>query len=357
VHETGSGAPCLSPEEVPAAFLEGLEEIHRILRSDDILNPLSQLVALEENVYRAGHKTNYFAQGFGIDVLTDTTERSPTYCTPPFRKYDDTNAAESWAFLFLPVQSTPEAWEALLKRRPQCIEWNPNEIQNLVPRENYARTSEILQGIGYQQLMRFKIGLDGIAHRELVAGDAAIAIITNEERNLLISPLGYLHGQLKSAIEAGAKAGVIAATSEVAREQMRTFLQSCAPDLPAVLLPALKTSFLLDGVIRVALKMVLNALSTCVMVRLGRVMGNFMIWVVPSNLKLIDRATRYIQKLTGIDYPSANFLLFEVIEHVEPRMKAGKTTPPVVGMAVLRSRKKISNEEAEKQLAAGSLIA
>ncbi len=42
-------------------------------------------------------------------------------------------------------------------------------------------------------------------------------------------------------------------------------------------------------------KLVLNALSTCTMVRLGRVMGNTMIWVVPSNLKLIDRATRYIQ--------------------------------------------------------------
>ena len=41
-------------------------------------------------------------------MLTDTTERSPTYCTPPFRKFDDTTATESWAFLFLPYQDTPE---------------------------------------------------------------------------------------------------------------------------------------------------------------------------------------------------------------------------------------------------------
>ena len=49
---------------------------------------------------------------------------------------------------------------------------------------------------------------------------------------------------------------------------------------------------------RIGVKMLLNALSTCTMVRLGRVLGNRMIWVVPSNLKLIDRSTRYIRDLT-----------------------------------------------------------
>ncbi len=70
--------------------------------------------------------------------------------------------------------------------------------------------------------------------------------------------------------------------------------------------PCRTTILLLDGVTRVVVKLVMNALSTCTMVRLGRVMGNYMIWVVPSNLKLIDRATRYITKLTGFDYEAAN---------------------------------------------------
>jgi len=61
---------------------------------------LAGLVALERIVYRRAAKNNYFADRFGIDVLTDTTERSPTYNTPPFRKSGDTTAAESWAFLF-----------------------------------------------------------------------------------------------------------------------------------------------------------------------------------------------------------------------------------------------------------------
>jgi N-acetylmuramic acid 6-phosphate etherase len=111
-----------------------------------------------------------------------------------------------------------------------------------------------------------------------------------------------------------------------------------------------ETKLLLDGVTRAALKLLLNALSTCTMVRLGRVMGNYMIYVVPSNLKLIDRATRYIQKLAGLEYEAANRLLFEVIEYVEPRMKADQAYPPVVGMAVYRSRHGVDNARAEDML-------
>ena len=107
---------------------------------------------------------------------------------------------------------------------------------------------------------------------------------------------------------------------------------------------------LLDGVTRVAVKLVMNALSTCTMVRLGRVTGNYMVWVVPSNLKLIDRATRYITKLTDLNYEAANALLFDIIEYVEPRMKTGQAYPPVVGMAVLRAKEKLTNEQAEAQL-------
>ena len=73
--------------------------------------------------------------------------------------------------------------------------------------------------------------------------------------------------------------------------------------------------------------MLLNALSTCTMVRLGRVLGNRMIWVVPSNLKLVDRSTRYIRDLAGVSYEDACRTLFEVIDYVEPRRRAGQGLP------------------------------
>ena len=70
-------------------------------------------------------------------MLTDTTERSPTYCTPPFRKFDDTTATESWAFLFLPSADTPEAWERIIKRQPKCVEWTEKEVRALVGEEKW----------------------------------------------------------------------------------------------------------------------------------------------------------------------------------------------------------------------------
>ena len=95
--ELEPGGPCaLDSGSVPSDFLKKLKEMHAALKSPKVLSQLAAAVSLEESVYRSGHKNNYFADRFGIDVLTDTTERSPTYCTPPFRKFDDTTAAESW---------------------------------------------------------------------------------------------------------------------------------------------------------------------------------------------------------------------------------------------------------------------
>jgi len=71
---------------------------------------------------------------------------------------------------------------------------------------------------------------------------------------------------------------------------------------------------------------------------------------VPSNLKLIDRSTRYISRLTGWEYEKACRLLFEVIEHVTPRMAADQAYPPVVGMAAIRARENLTNEKAEEVL-------
>ena len=110
---------------------------------------------------------------------------------------------------------------------------------------------------------------------------------------------------------------------------------------------------MLDGVTRVAAKMALNALSTSIMVRLGRVMGNTMIWVVPSNLKLIDRATRYVADLAGMEYAEACADVHEAIEYVAPRMEAGQTYPPVVGLVTLRALQGLTFERAEEQLLAG----
>jgi N-acetylmuramic acid 6-phosphate etherase len=332
----------LESASVPKTFMEKLAEMHAGLKSPEALAELAKLVALEESVYRAGHKNNYFADRLGIDVLTDTTERSPTFCTPPFRKFDDMAAAESWAFLFLPNDWTDSAWENILKRKPRCIGWSEDEIRALVEEEKVARTVEIVGKISSLELMRFKIGVNGIRFRPQGPGDSAIAVFSPSDRD---SSVKLLSKQLKSARENGSQTALIYFGVDPTNEIERSAET-------ALFIPIPKTDFLLNGVMRVAAKLVMNALSTCTMVRLGRVIGNYMVWVVPSNLKLIDRATRYVSKLAGLPYERANELLFEVIEHVEPRMKSDQAYPPVVEMAILRVRENLTNEEAEKKLSA-----
>jgi N-acetylmuramic acid 6-phosphate etherase len=60
-----------------------------------------------------------------------------------------------------------------------------------------------------------------------------------------------------------------------------------------------------------ATKLVLNMLSTGVIIRAGAVYGNLMVNVQTTNAKLVDRAQRIISAATGIDKPTAAKLLIE----------------------------------------------
>jgi len=54
-----------------------------------------------------------------------------------------------------------------------------------------------------------------------------------------------------------------------------------------------------------AQKMILNMLSTGAMIRFGRVRGNYMAYMIPTNKKLVDRAIRIIMARTGVSYEKA----------------------------------------------------
>ncbi len=175
------------------------------MKSPETLAALAKLVALEESTYRNGSKNSYFAGRFGIDVLTDTTERSPTFCTPPFRKFDDDAAAESWAFLFLPEEWTDQAWQEILKRKPRCVEWREPEIRELVAEQNVEPTLETIRKISPTELMRYKIGSNGIRCRMLVVADCAIAVMAAAEkpaaRKFLLKQLGLARaGNVNTAL-------------------------------------------------------------------------------------------------------------------------------------------------------------
>lgn len=89
-----------------------------------------------------------------------------------------------------------------------------------------------------------------------------------------------------------------------------------------------------------ATKMVLNMISTAVMIRLGHVYGNLMVNVQPTNEKLVARARRIIQQAAGVSAERAAELLDA----------AGNS----VKTAIVMEKKQVTRGEAEQLLAKAS---
>jgi N-acetylmuramic acid 6-phosphate etherase len=85
-----------------------------------------------------------------------------------------------------------------------------------------------------------------------------------------------------------------------------------------------------------ATKMVLNMISTGVMIRLGYVYGNLMVNVQPTNNKLEDRARRIIQEAADVTEQRAAELL----------AASGRS----VRTAIVMEKKRVSREQAESLL-------
>ena len=60
-----------------------------------------------------------------------------------------------------------------------------------------------------------------------------------------------------------------------------------------------------------AQKLILNMISTAIMIQLGHVQGNKMVDMQLSNDKLVDRGTLMVMEETGLDYDTANGLLLK----------------------------------------------
>lgn len=75
-------------------------------------------------------------------------------------------------------------------------------------------------------------------------------------------------------------------------------------------------------------KVLLNALSTLVMVRTGRTYGNLMVDLRPTNTKLRDRARRLVSTIAGVDAVSAERLLADSDGEVKTAVLSSATGLP-----------------------------
>ncbi len=294
------------------------EEYVRLFRSllSDLSKPeavdaMSRLTQFEEAIYRQHGLVTYVADSLLLDVLTDTTERSPTFMVPPFRKDGDMQSPVSWAFVKNPREATEAAWEQMLQRPPRGLRWGPDVYRQLNAPPTLQSNPPKLDNA---EIHRFRIGNEPDASRIDAPDSALVAVGLTSEVESIVREAGY---RKTAAITIGPKKHAIDVDEH--------FHFAC--ELPSSPLRLWE---------HLAIKLVLNTVSTATMVRLGRVIGNAMVWLSPSNKKLIDRGTRLIAQVTGCPYERACKVLYEAIEEVASRSGRGEEAPSPVALAIER---------------------
>ncbi|MBQ2957216.1 MAG: hypothetical protein IJE08_12220 [Clostridia bacterium] len=264
-------------------YAKAFTELMQQLLSDQAVAAAGDYAAFEAKVYEEGGLITYFADEYLLDVLSDTTERSPTFVVPPFVP-EGGSGEPSWAFVKDPQRSTEQAWRACLMHEMRCISWTKEDY------ESFGVKVDPVPKISAQDLLGYRIGCEEAPARE---GGTAVWI-----------------GEGTPCPSYGAHAGRYAGQKSLTLEDLGVKTE--------------KTSMKLFE--HLAIKIVLNTISTVSMGRMGRLTSNFMTWLNMSNKKLIDRSTRLIMQESGLTYEEALYELMVSDEEIAAGLP-GVTSP------------------------------
>ncbi|PAK55584.1 N-acetylmuramic acid 6-phosphate etherase [Paenibacillus sp. 7541] len=140
-----------------------------------------------------------------------------------------------------------------------------------------------------------------------------------EEGMLLIDSIGVTNKDVVIGISASGSARFVIGALTRAKELGVTTIAVCnnkgskiEPIADVAITPVVGPE-VISGSTRLkagtAQKLVLNMLTTCTMVKLGKTYNNLMVDLKASNLKLVDRSVRIIMRATGVDAATASAAL------------------------------------------------
>jgi N-acetylmuramic acid 6-phosphate etherase len=321
-------------EHKPDDYLRLLSELLEQLSSPQALDMLARATRFEESIYRRGGLVTYMADSLLLDVLTDTTERSPTFMLPPFRKCGDKLSPDSWAYVKDPFRPTEEAWSSLLQREPRGLNWQRKIYEQLkAPAGLQAQPPKL----NNSEIYKFIIGNERDSSRTKAPDSALVVITAGDETDILINSALQNFGQQYKKT-----ATLVVGLTDVAppADLSRLGFAKRATAGETFKFPCTLTDSPLQLWHHLAVKLILNTLSTATMVRMDRVIGNAMVWLSPSNKKLIDRGSRLIAQQMDCSYEQACIALHEAMEQVQAGQRQGKEVPSPVALAIERLRNK-----------------
>lgn len=364
-------------------LVETLHDFGQVLARVKAAVPrMAEWTGLEAVTYADKHFSTYFADRALITVFIDSTERSPTFRLFPLDTVQEP-ARRCWIQVWTPAADRRQAWLNFLGRpfrglredfyRPHFEEEVDDPYLRRAALESLKKA-----GDNQQELYDFSFAEFNLKKRGPQPGDLGVLVCLSPEENKLLDPGSAFSRFARLFLEKQARLVVVSvndlnekqtvALEEKINNSYGKFTPGGKPVLIQVWLNLSRDNdpFLLKQ--NVGLKMVLNAHSTAVMARLGRVIGNTMTNVSPSNLKLIGRATYLIQSHVNdclrqpewikkygrrpeISYGEANAVLYDSIEFLrDKQVVAGQTAEVALSiiriLESLRLKKGVTNEEA-----------
>ncbi|MEM9914594.1 MAG: sugar phosphate isomerase [Planctomycetota bacterium] len=285
---------------------------------------MAGLTEHEAEVYRASGLVTYFADRYLLDILTDTTERSPTFSLPPFREVGDDVSAKSWSFVKHPLLDTPGAWTDLLGRPPGGIDWDGPTYTAMNAPEAIREKPPVLNR---QRILRFAIGNEPDPCRtEAPAALAVTLLVGHETQTHAAADSNFAQGVAQHTPAFGEHALLSIGSPPPAASpgDKQYIIEAELPDTP------------LDLWAHAAAKLVLNTISTASMGLVGRLAGNWMVYVNTSNKKLIDRGVRLIADQTGVPYDQACHELFITLNQPDADHLVGRRAASPVAVTIAR---------------------
>lgn len=349
--------------------LRSFKRIQKVLMQS--LDTLARFTRLESGTYRKKRFSTYFARKALITVFIDCAERSPTFRLFPL----DTVLQErrkSWLQVWTAGKDHREAWNNFLGRDFRGLEedfYKPHFLSQIddVYLKNAALKSLKLAGNDQERLYDFSFAEENITRRGPGEEDLGVLVGVDEEVDELADPDSSWY-KFVDLFKRNRGNLALILVSDREPEDIDKILSR----LPLVQDKDIVFHFRMDRKDdplnlnrQTLLKMLLNAHSTAVMAKLGRVVGNTMTDVHPSNLKLIGRATHLIVshvndtvyheewvmkygKTELISYAEANAALFDAMKYVAK--KGGQTGEVALSiiriLESLRKKKHITWEEA-----------